>query len=58
MWSMSVVVFPSFIVNIMLKLLCLGGGVVCSVSVVVFPSFIVHIMLKLLCLGGGVLCGQ
>ena len=52
MWSVSVVVGPSFIVHILLKLLCLGG-VVWSVSVVVFPSsFIVHILLKLLCLWG------
>ena len=30
MWSVSVVVFPSFIVHILLKLLCLGGCCVVS----------------------------
>ena len=58
MWSMSVVVFPSFIVHIMLKLLCLGGCCVvseCSCMSIFHSSYSVE---AVVCWGGGVLCGQ
>ena len=56
MWSLSVVVFPSFIVHILLKLLCLGGCCVvseCSCRSIFHCSYsVVAVVFR------GVLCGH